>query len=312
MRKMFQYAYSFNRDISGWDTLTHMDSMFDGAEFFNQDISSWNTSSVTRMQFMFSDATDFNQPLNGWDVSSVTDMSRMFFYAIAFNQPLNGWDVSDVTDMSGMFRSADSFNGDISSWDVSSVTDTSYMFAGAYTFNQLLNGWDVSSVTSMGLMFDGATSFEQNLGEWYVVPDDTIIVRADVPGVVGSISAQNGVLDGHSPTYGIGESDDKDLFEIVSGNELNMTSVGTGSAYEVNVTAAGTNVFEDGNNWRMVDVTVTGVGNTPPSIDAGPDQRVLDGSAVELSGTALDARRRLHDVLVGADRRLARGGAYRF
>ena len=59
-------------------------------------------------------------------------------------------------------------------------------------------------------------------------------------------------------------------------------------------------------------ITVTGLGNNPPSIDAGPDQRVLDGSAVALSGTALDANGDDHDVLVGADRRLAHGGAYRF
>ena len=43
-----------------------------------------------------------------------------------------------------------------------------------------------------------------------------------------------------------------------------MTSVVAKSAYKVNVTASGSNVFENGNNWRMLDVTVTGQ-VTPPT-----------------------------------------------
>ena len=112
-------------------------------------------------------------------------------------------------------------------------------------------------------------SFHQNLGEWYVVPDSAEIARTDVPGVVGSISAQNSYLDiHHSPTYGIGTGGDSALFEIVSGNGINMTAVQTKSAYGVNVTASGTDVFENGNNWLMVDVTVTGqeADTTPPTI----------------------------------------------
>ena len=44
-------------------------------------------------------------------------------------------------------------------------------------------------------------------------------------------------------------------------NKINMTSVGTKSSYMVNVTASGSNVFEDGNNWRMLVVKVTGDNN---------------------------------------------------
>ena len=40
-----------------------------------------------------------------------------------------------------------------------------------------------------------------------------------------------------------------------------MTSVGTKSSYMVNVTASGSNVFEDGNNWRMLVVRVPGDNN---------------------------------------------------
>ena len=289
------YGTSFNGDISGWDvsSVNNMDSMFFSAGDFNQDLSSWSTASVTDMTYMFGDATSFTSDLSSWNTASVTRMSFMFTGATAFNGDISGWEVSGVTDMTYMFLDAAAFNGDISEWDVSYVNDMDYMFsnsaffdsdisgwdvsnvwsmnsmfAGAIAFNQDISSWNVAAVTNMDAMFFGADSFDQNLGEWYVVPDSTGIARTDVPGVVGTISAQNDRLDGHNPVYGIGTGGDSALFEIVNGNELNMTSVETKPAYEVNVTASGSNVFEDGNNWRMLDVTVTGqeVDTTPPII----------------------------------------------
>ena len=128
----------------------------------------------------------------------------------------------------------------------------------------------------------------RNLGNWYVVPDSVLIAWTDVPGVVGTISAQNTHLDGHSPEYNIVPGGDHTRFAI-NGNQLNMTSVGTKSDYTVNVTASKGTVFEDGNNWRILDVTVTGQEDRPLSANAGPDQRVLDESAVTLLGTASDS-----------------------
>ena len=141
--------------------------------------------------------------------------------------------------------------------DLSGVADMSSMFDGAASFNGDISGWSVSSATDMTDMFSGADIFAQNLGEWYIVPDDTFIAGPDIPGVVGLISAQNGFLENHNATYGIGTGGYSELFEIVNGNQLNMTSAGARSSYGVNVTASGPAVFEDGNNWRMLDVTVT-------------------------------------------------------
>ena len=39
--------------------------------------------------------------------------------------------------------------------------------------------------------------------------------------------------------------------------------------YTVNVTASGGSVFENGNNWRELAITVTGADNNPPEVDAG-------------------------------------------
>ena len=260
MSGMFGDAIAFNGDLSSWDVskVTDMSDMFIFAYDFNGNLSSWDVSSVTNMNEMFAVATSFNGDLSSWDVSKVTDMSDMFIFATSFNGNLSSWDVSAVTDMSSMFDGTTAFNGDLSSWDVSSVTDMNNMFYYDTSFNQPLNDWDVSSVTEMDGMFFYTPSFTQNLGNWYVVANATSIARADVPGVVAEISAQNDHLNGHNPTYGIGSDNDYAFFEIVNGNKINMTSVGTKSSYMVNVTASGSNVFEDGNNWRLLEIKVTG------------------------------------------------------
>jgi surface protein len=170
MRAMFYVANSFNADLSSWDvsSVTDMRAMFLYASSFNADISSWDVSSVTDMGKMFSFANSFHADLSSWDVSSVTDMRAMFQYAIAFNQDLSSWDVSSVTDMRRMFSGATAFNQDLSSWDVSSVTDMRSMFYGATAFNQDINSWDVSSVTDMRGMFRGAIAFNQDISSWDV------------------------------------------------------------------------------------------------------------------------------------------------
>ena len=291
MHYMFSRAYSFDQPLDSWDvsSVTDMRSMLRVAKSFDQPLDSWNVSSVTDMGYMFGDAKSFDQPLDSWDVSGVANMGYMFNRAKSFDQPLDSWDVSGVASMKGMFNRANSFDQPLDSWDVSGVYHMRYMFNHAKSFDQPLDSWDVSGVNHMEYMFDGADSFDQNLGEWYVVPGDTSIARSDVPGIVGTISAQSRFLDDQSPEYAIGTGGDSHLFGIVNGNGLNMTSVETKSEYDVNVTASGTDVFEDGNNWRMVvGVTVSGQDNSLPTVDAGPDQAVREGLTVTLSGTATD------------------------
>ena len=241
---------------------TTMDAAFDGAtNMVYRATDTPDLSGVTDMHRMFGDATAFNGDLSSWDVSKVTDMSDMFIFAYDFNGNLSSWDVSSVTNMNEMFAVATSFNQPLNDWDVSSVTYMSGMFYYASVFNHPLNDWDVSRVTNMDDMFNFATAFSQNLGNWYVVANATSIARADVPGVVAEISAQNDYLNGHKPTYGISRDSDYAFFEIVNDNKINMTSVGTKSSYMVNVTASGSKVFEDGNNWRMLVVKVPGDNN---------------------------------------------------
>ncbi len=113
MSSMFQYATTFNYNISSWDTsnVTNMSNMFQGAQAFNQLLNSWDVSSVTNMFSMFTGAVAFNQPLNNWDVSAVLNMTYMFGKAssnspdMIFNQNISGWVVAQVTSFNG-FRSA--------------------------------------------------------------------------------------------------------------------------------------------------------------------------------------------------------------
>ena len=277
MRDMFLGAASFDGNLSDWDVsgVTDMGLMFRGAASFNGDLSDWNVSGVTRMNAMFQDADSFNGDISDWGVSGVTEMSYMFYRADSFDGDLSDWNVSGVTEMASMFENADSFNGDISSWNVSGVDSMSHMFSNADSFNGDISDWDVSGVNRMDFMLNGADSFNQNLGNWYIVLDDTAIDLADAGNTIGSISAQNSVLDGHNFTYGLGSDSDSQKFAI-SGNDLQVKPGEDYSSrtYDVTITVTGAELFGT-NNQRTVGVTVAGT----TSSDATPPVITLEGPA---------------------------------
>ena len=223
-----------------------------------QSIEQWGNIEWSTMNSAFRDASNmvYNAD-DAPDLSGVTDMSNMFNGASSFNGDLSSWNVSSVTDMSDMFNGASSFNGDLASWNVSSVTSMSYMFYDASVFNGDLSSWDISSVNYMTYMFNGASSFDQNLGNWYVVPADTAYVIAENTLKVTTISAQNAFLDDHLPSYGIGSgNNNSNLFNITDSNILMLKSVPPAGTYNVNVTASGVDFFEDGDNWRLLEIIV--------------------------------------------------------
>ena len=128
------------------------------------------------------------------------------------------------------------------------------------------------------------------MGPWYITPDSVDFSYTGSLNVT-DITPQNDALAGHNPEYDIGTGGNSTLFEIVSGSDtlaLKAEPNSTG-VYNANVTAAGSAVFEDGNNHRMMQVTVMVADNTPPTVEAGPDQEVAEGATVTLSGTATDA-----------------------
>ena len=169
MNGTFRDARAFNQDINGWDVsnVTNMFAMFWNAHVFNQDISGWDTSASTHMGRMFQQAYAFNQDISGWNTANVTHMESMFQQATVFNQDIGGWDTSNVTKMNWMFWAASNFNQDLGSWDVGNVDNMEYMFFGT-PFNYDIGGWDVSSVTNMVHMFENASNFNQDLSGWCV------------------------------------------------------------------------------------------------------------------------------------------------
>ena len=265
MNNMFSESTSFNGDISAWDVsgVTNMSHMFARTHLFSSDLSGWDVSSVTDMSNMFT-LTTFNGNLSAWDVSSVTAMANMFKYASSFNSDISGWDVSSVRDMRGMFNYASSFNSDLSGWNVFNVTSMADMFTRASSFNSDLSGWDVSWVTSMTGMFNEADSFNQNLGNWYVVLDNTSIAISSGAMKIGNIAAQNPIFDRQDITYEIGSGADSALFEI-DGDALLIKPSANYSGkteYAVNITSTGDFGV---NNFRVINVTVTGAGDAGPS-----------------------------------------------
>ena len=157
--------------------------------------------------------------------------------------------------MNSMFFVATSFDGNLSGWDVSKVANMNSMFTLAAAFNQDISGWDVSQVDNMSNMFASARSFQQNLGKWYVVPADTAYATSEGTLNVTTISAQNSVLDRHSPNYGIGSGGNSDLFTM-DGDVLAFEDTPSAQDYTVTVTAPGGD-FGTGNS-RTLTVTVTG------------------------------------------------------
>ena len=250
-----------------------------------QSIDQWGDIEWTSMNGAFDSASAMvynatDEP----DLSRVTSMSSMFYDAAAFNGDISGWDVSKVTHMSSMFYGAAAFNGDISGWNVSQVTSMLNMFYGAAAFNQNISGWDVSQVAYMDDMFSGATSFDQNLGNWYVVPADTDYDTSDVSLNVTTISAQNHILDGHTPEYGIGSGDDSDLFNMTESTLMFKAAPPVGN-HTANVTASGGSVFKDGNYWRELVIRVAG--GDPPVDTTSPVITLAGANPLTISvGTA--------------------------
>ena len=256
-------------DVPNLSGVTDMGSMFVSANAFNGDLSYWDVSSVTNMVYMFSGTTVFNSDLSDWDVSSVTNMGNMFSTAIVFNSDLSDWDVSSVTNMGNMFSTAFDFDSDLSGWNVSSVTNMSHMFSTASSFNSDLSGWNVSSVLNMNGMFSNALVFRQNMGHWYVVLNNTSIRAGDTSNVVGTISAQNKMLDDQNPTYGLGAGGDSDLF-VITGSTLNLNPTADYSNktwYSVNITSTGD--FGTGNHHvygiAVSDTDIT-ISDTAPTV----------------------------------------------
>merc|ERR1719174_1974960 len=188
---MFQYAISFEGDISKWDvsSVTNMGGMFTQASSFNADISKWDVSKVTNMGGMFHHAKSFSRTLCGaWQKSKASSSSMLAGSPGKLCIPTSATPKSKAELTAAIkeclkrsdFDCSKGPHGPIGSWDISAVTNlgsSGPLFAeggwsplpGADKFNGDISKWDVSRVTNMGGLFYKLSSFKAgDLSKWDV------------------------------------------------------------------------------------------------------------------------------------------------
>ena len=161
------------------------------------------------------------------------------------------------------------------------------MFSNARNFNSDISGWNVSKVTNMNTMFTAAFSFNQNLGNWVRCACDLIYNAVTQSLRVTTIAAQNLVLDGHSPNYGIGTDGDSALFDMAGSDLVFKSTPSSTGLYTVTVTASGGDFGFDNHRELEVAVIASNV-NEVPVLDTIGDQTVNEFVELTFTATASD------------------------
>ncbi len=165
---MFAYSFTFNGDLSGWNTGTieSMQEMFERAYSFEGiGLETWKTQNVTDMAGMFKNATSFNADLGNWNTENIIVMTSMFRGATGFEGiGLEDWKTQNVSYMSRMFQDAENFSADISGWDTGEVISMHRMFENATNFDRDLGNWNIQNIMDMGLMLDNSGMSNENYG----------------------------------------------------------------------------------------------------------------------------------------------------
>ena len=147
--QMFGDNPVFNQSLNSWNLKTTpvgigMDNMFNFASSFNGNISSWNTVAVTNMASMFQNASNFNQPIGNWNTSNVQNMSYMFFPQSNFNQDLSNWSIASLQNATAMFNqsglSSDNYNKLLVGWAAQATIQPNVAFGALTTSGGVTTG----------------------------------------------------------------------------------------------------------------------------------------------------------------------------
>ena len=306
MRFMFHGARSFNGDISPWDTsgAETMRQMFHGAVSFNGTISGWDVSGVTNMRDMFNGAGDFNQDISGWNVSNVANMADMFNGATAFRQNLGNWyivlnnteiDAADAPGVVGTISAQNPFLRD---------QNATYAIESGRNEFEIVNGTVLNMTVTpteplYAVTINSTGGFGDNNHRAYNVTvtyrdtnsppdvgagDDQEVVEGDTVTLSGTATD---VDTGDDLTYSW--THDSDLAITITGSDSASASF-TAPNVAANTTVTVTLTVNDGTVEvsDALQVTITDSPNSPPTVNAGQDQEVVEGATVSLSGTVSD------------------------
>ena len=309
MEGMFRNAASFDQPLNDWNvsSVFNMFEMFQDATSFNQPISDWDIPQVSDMEDMFRGAAAFNQDISTWDVSSVRFMGGMFTDATNFDQNLGEWyvvlnsteiDAAGAPGVVGTISAQNQFlrgqnptyaigtGGDSGSFNITGGSDLNMNITSPakslYTVNITSAGgfstpnYRVYNVTVTG--FDTNSQPTVNAG-----PDQTV----DEGDTVTLSGTATDVDTGDALTYSW--THDSDLAITITGSDSASASF-TAPNVAANTTFTVTLTVNDGtvDVFDTLQVTITDSSNSPPAVEAGADQEVVEGATVTLSGTASD------------------------
>ena len=199
-----------------------MGTMFVGAYSFNQDISAWNTAKVIYMQHMFNGASSFNRDISAWNTASVIDMTYMFYNAFSFNKNLGTWNLKSLINGTCMFRysgmSCENYSLSLKGWALNPNTKTDV------DFTRQTNMQYASSVV-------GNRTYLINSRTWNISEDSPAAAGSpcdiSLPINFGNISAifKNALL---SVFWSTATEQDNSYFEIeASADGISFTKIGT-------------------------------------------------------------------------------------
>ena len=280
--EMFMFALRFNGNLSNWNvsSVTDVSNMFAIARAFNGDISSWNVSGMTDMSNMLDGTNDFAWNLGDWyivlDDTTMSDANETLAIS-AQNAYLDGqnptYAVDDATGNGALFEV---ISGDLAIKSGQSPAPGSYNIT-------------ITSTGSFGTDNSRVVEIAVNIAQSNNLP------VADAGNAQTALEGSTVTLNG---TASDADAEDSLTYSWSHNSTLTLTlddgaedpeftapNVDSDTAVEFTLTVSdGTATVSD-----KVIITITDSANTAPSVSAGSDQAVAEGSAVTLSGTASDA-----------------------
>ena len=195
MHGMFNYAVSFNQDISSWNvgSLVSATGMFNGATSFNQDLSDWGlgdgTLSLLFASYMFANmgAMTYGNSFTTWDTSSIKTAAYMFARQ---HYPTNATGIrflpgGDIYEYLGgnvntpWVEYSYATNANVKNWydevnsflAIGSIPPEDYtsQVVERYPFVPEVSNWTLSNCENISYMFHaGSPDFNVNLSNWQV------------------------------------------------------------------------------------------------------------------------------------------------